>query len=274
MSSCTAIIPYTRPIAPEEFIRREAERTRANTVIAEQPVSPVRQPALPKSNLDMDTITRVAGCAISTVLAGEKSSSRMTTLELLSLLFKPSTRIASPAKLDGDKIAEALQSELAITIAGDARPIVATYACVSCVAVGGYDPTNKIAFVVHFATADEVRKCGGLVFYNISKLAKTPISSPIQLHLRGGEQGSSEATVEAIKLWMGLRRQEFPMEIASEDILTSGMDKSLLIDSRTGEVSEYNPMLNDKRRSFSSLDFYRMMSSAYIPNITLAYSPK
>jgi hypothetical protein len=193
-----------------------------------------------------------------------------------SVLFEPAARVASAAKLDGDKIAEALQSELAITTADDARPIVATYGCGPCVAVGGYDPTNKIAFVVHFANAGEVRKSGGLIFYNISKLVKTPISSPIQLHLRGGHEGQSEATVEAIKLWMRQRREDLPMEIASEDILTSGMGmgESLSIDSRTGEVSEYSPMSNAKRRDFSELNAMRVMMSAFEPKITLAYSPK
>lgn len=287
MSSCTAIIPYTPPVAPEEFIRREAERARANTVISERPVSLVRQLSLPKLfGSEIDAVNSLFsrsresfnGIDFKPILIWERFSSRMTSLELTPFLFEPSTRVASAAKLDGDKIAEALQSELAITTADDARPIVATYGCSPCVAVGGYDPTNKIAFVVHFANAGEVRKSGGLIFYNISKLVKTPISSPIKLHLRGGHEGQSEATIEAIKQWMTWWEKDgLPMEIASEDILTSGMEmggKSLSIDSRSGEVSEYSPMSNAKRRDFSELDAMRAMMSAFEPKITLAYSPK
>lgn len=278
MSSCTAIIPYTPPVAPEEFIRKEAEKARAQSVsLTLQSFSPIGSEENVVSSLFSRSIESFNGMDFKPILICEKFSSRMTTLELTPLLFESSTRVASAAKLDGDKIAEALQSELAITTADDARPIVATYGCGPCVAVGGYDPTNKIAFGVHFSDAGEVRNSGGLIFYNISKLVKTPISSPIQLHLRGGHEGQSEATVEAIKLWMRQRREDLPMEIASEDILTSGMEmggKSLSIDSRSGEVSEYSPMSNAKRRDFSELDAMRAMMSPFEPKITLAYSPK
>lgn len=95
--------------------------------------------------------------------------------------IKPSTK-----KLKSHKIAEALQSEAAFTTAKQKKHIVATYGCGPCVAVGGYDRINKIAFVVHFATAKEVRECGGQIFYNIARLAKKKITKPIKIHLRGG----------------------------------------------------------------------------------------
>ncbi len=127
--------------------------------------------------------------------------------------------------------------------------------------------------MVHFANADEVRKSGGLIFWNISKLVKTPISAPIQLHLRGGHREVSKATVKAIKVWMR-QREDLPMEIASEDILTNGMERSLSIDSRTGEVSAYSAMSNPKHRILSELDVMTAIGSAFKPKITLAYSPK
>ncbi len=176
-------------------------------------------------------------------------------------------------KLDGDKIAEALQSEAAFTVASDNKPIVATYGCGQCVAIGGYDPTNKIAFVVHFANPGEVRESGSLIFYNISKLVKEPITAPIQLHLRGGIEGESEATIEAIKIWMK-QRSDLPMEIVSEDISESYLEsKSLSIDSRTGKVSEYHPLANPKHREMSEMDIMSAMLSGYDPKIRLAYSP-
>ncbi|MBU6384059.1 MAG: hypothetical protein KGQ49_00185 [Verrucomicrobia bacterium] len=215
MNLCTAIIPYTQPIAAEEFVRREMEKARATTVISEQLVSRVQQPPLPKSfNRELDA------------------------------------RVVSAAELDGDKIAEALQSELVITTANNAKPIVATYGCGSCVAVGGWDPTNKIAFVVQFANTSEVIESGGLIFAGILELAKKPIRSPIQLHLRGGLKGQSEDIVAAITLWMRMR-EDLPMKIVSDNILTSSMDKcgqSLLIDSRSGQVSKYSPMEDAKCR--------------------------
>lgn len=179
-------------------------------------------------------------------------------------------------KLNGDELSEVLQAQAGFTIATDKKPIVATYGCGPCVALGGYDPTNKIAFVVHFSNAKEIRESGGLIFYNISKLAKQKIETPIQLHLRGGIEGQSEAIIEAIKLWMK-QRDDLPMEIASEDILDSGMNfrgKSLSIDSRTGTVSEYDPKTNPKSRGMSELDVMSAMRSAFQPKISLAYTPK
>jgi hypothetical protein len=185
------------------------------------------------------------------------------------------SRVSSSKKLNGEEIAETLQAEASFTIATDKKPIVATYGCGPCVALGGYDATNKIAFIVHFSNAGEVRKSGGLIFYNIAKLVKEKITTPIQLHLRGGIEGQSEPIIEAIKIWMK-QRKDLPMEIASEDILDSGMGfgKSLSVDSRTGEVSEYDPMSNPKSRGMSDLDAMSALMSAFEPQIKLAYSPK
>lgn len=187
------------------------------------------------------------------------------------------SRVSSSKKLNGDEIAETLQSEVSFTIATDKKPIVATYGCGPCVAVGGYDRTNKIAFVVHFSNAREVTECGGMIFWNISKLAKEKFENPIQIHLRGGTLGEhSKATIEAIKKWMTWR-EDMPMEIASEDILDNGMcfdGKSLSIDSRTGSVSEYDPKDNPKSRGMSEFEAMSAMMSALIPDIKLAYSPQ
>jgi hypothetical protein len=177
-------------------------------------------------------------------------------------------------KFKGDEIAEALQAEAAFTIATDKKPIVATYGAGPCIALGGFDATNKIAFIVHFSNAGEVKKSGGLIFYNISMLVKEKITKPIQLHLRGGIEGTSEATVNAIKVWMR-QRVDLPMEVASEDILAKSLKrKSLSIDSRNGEVAEYDPQANPSHRDISELGTLSSLTSAYDPHIRVAYSPK
>lgn len=187
------------------------------------------------------------------------------------------SRVSSGKQLNGEEIAETLQAEASFTIATDKKPILATYGCGPCVALGGYDATNKIAFIVHFSNAREVRESGSLIFYNITKLVKKEIATPIQLHLRGGIEGRSEPIVEAIKNWMK-QKKDLPMEIASEEILLRDMgnSKSLSIDSRTGEVSEYNPLDNPKSRSDLDVraSLMRALSSPYNPEIHLAYSPK
>lgn len=178
-------------------------------------------------------------------------------------------------KLNGDEIAEVLQAQVGFTIATDKKPVLATWGCSPCVALAGYDASNKIAFLVHFSSAHEVRKSGELIFANIIKLAKEKIESPIQLHLRGGIKGLSEAIIGAIKIWME-KSKVFTMEIASQEILLSGKGrgKSLAIDSRTGAVSEYNPMMNPKSKGISDLDGLVARMSAFDPKISLAYTPK
>ncbi len=49
--------------------------------------------------------------------------------------------------------------------------------------------------------------------------------------------------------------------------------KSLSVDSRNGEVSEYDPLANPKSRGMSDLDAMSAMMSAFQRNIKLAYSP-
>lgn len=232
------------------------------------------RPSSIKTTSDIDAIVAQALASIGQV--------RVLTLDISStpeeISMLPIATVSSDINLDGDLIATAFQSELVITTADNEKPIVATFGCGPCVALGGYDPTNKIAFVVHFATAAEVTKYGDFLYHTILKLVKTPMTPPMQLHLRGGLEGVSEDTVEAIKNWITvvLRRERLLLEIVSEDILSSidFEEKSLLIDSRTGEVSTYDPMSNPKRRPFSKLEELAAMVSAFLPTITLAYAPK
>lgn len=181
----------------------------------------------------------------------------------------------SAKKFSGGEIAEALQSEASFTIATDKKPIVATYGCDSCVALGGYDATNKLAFIVHFSNAKEIRGSSGLIFFNLLKLIKIKIKNPIQLHLRGGVEGRSDEIIKAIKVWMNLR-EDLPMKIASEDILNEREvnGKSLSIDSRNGQVSEYDPSANPEAREITDLDHLQLMANSCEPKITLAYCPE
>lgn len=236
-TTATEIIPYTIPVSSEQFIYRAVEKE----------------------------IAKLVAAADWTDLPSR-----------ISELIVQNTKTVAASNLNSNKIAEVLQSEAGFTVADDVKPIVATYGCGPCVAVGGYDPTNKIAFLVHFANAREVRESGGMIFFNIHKLVKKTITTPIQLHLRGGYQSdkTSEKTIEAIKIWMRQRKEDLPMEIASEDILGTSGSKSLSIDSRTGKISEYHPTTNLKSREISERVALRIILSSFQPEINLAYSPQ
>jgi hypothetical protein len=197
--------------------------------------------------------------------------------ELLDSFLSVNSLPCKPLKkLNGRRIAEALQSEAAFTTARLKKHIVATYGLGPCVAVGGYDSINKIAFVVHFATEREVIKCGGKILYNILRLAKKKITKPIQIHLRGGAQGTSDGIIKAIENWMRRRKDDLPMEIVSKDVLDSGTcldGKSLSINAKNGKVSKYNPLRNPKRREMTDVMTHAMLST-FKPNIRIAFRPK
>ncbi|MBJ7450422.1 MAG: hypothetical protein JHC93_08705 [Parachlamydiales bacterium] len=208
-----------------------------------------------------------------------KISEKFNTLDSLKLdgVNSPSRMfsVSSGKKLNGEEIAETLLAEASFTTASDKKPIVATFGCGPCVALGGFDSTNKIAFMVHFTNSGEVRNSCGLILSNINKLVKRKITSPIQLHLRGGYEGKSEPIIKAIKILMR-QNDDLPMEIASKDILVSDRSlkgKSLSIDSRTGAVSDYNPMDNPKSRGISYESALSARLSFYMPQIQIAYSP-
>lgn len=172
-------------------------------------------------------------------------------------------------------IAEAFQSEAVFTHACDQKPVVATYGCGPCVAVGGYDSVNRTAFVVHFATPNEVIHCGNKIIDTLLALTKKTVTAqtPILIYLKGGHKGMSEMTLSCIKTLITLYPQ-LPMKIGSEDTLCYDAEgKSLLIDSRTGEVGDYDPLLNPDRRKYTRQDKRHVEMSYYVPNIRIAYTP-
>lgn len=287
VSSNTAIIPYTKPMTPMEFIKSEVEKGLSDRSV-KQPIP--RQISSPSIDfgliyLNLSALSQAferPSIQLKSPLSSRRVENKPSGRILIDRfefddIRSPSrlSHLSPSKKLNDEEIAETLQAEASFTIATDKKPVVATYGCGPCVALGGYDSTNKIAFIVHFSDAEEVKKSSGLIFYNIAKLVKEKITTPIQLHLRGGFEGSSEPIIEAIKIWMK-QREDLPMEIASEDILCSykGSAKSLSIDSRTGKVSEYNPMKNPKSREISDSYVMSTLLNVFEPKIRLAYSPK
>jgi hypothetical protein len=228
-----------------------------------------RVPSRGASNLELDLLSSI-------LRKPQDCRSRLPRETSPKVLEVPSLASPLAQMSNGGEIAEALQSEAVFTISTDKKPIVATYGCGPCVALGGYDATNKMAFVVHFASEREVMQAEGALFHNISKLAKERITRPIQIHLRGGIRGQSESTIAAIRVWMR-QRSDLPMEIASQDILSSGTGsngKSILIDSRNGKVTDYSPLSNPKHRSISPQDEKAIIMSAYEPKIRFTYIPE
>ena len=280
-----AIVPYTRPKSAQEFIDLEVKQGLTLGIITPEFMLFQRlQIAMQKhAKVKRQRVLEIAKpCTIKNHMPSVTSlHSWRFHLKLSGLMHDENPyflrkHASSHPQLNGEEIAEALQSELAITIATDKKPIVASYGAGPCVIVGGYEAINKIAFIVHFSHEGEVRTNGHCIFYNTSKLAKERITKPLQIHLRGGvEETTSEATVKAIRIWMTARK-DIPMESASEEILGNGFGggKSLSIDSRNGTVSEYDPLASPQYRKMDELANLAALMSTYMPNISLAYAPK
>jgi len=177
--------------------------------------------------------------------------------------------------LNPGPIATVLQSEAAFTVATAAKPILATYGCGPCVAVAGYDPTNKMAFLVHVASPNEVAVCGNHIWSNISQFMRKQIEKPIQIHLVGGHTCApnlSKITVQYIKSWMRAKK-DLPMTLVSQDILSSDREssKSLWIDSRDGTTGQYCPRQDPHPRKITKADYAAASASVFHPKITIAY---
>jgi hypothetical protein len=142
------------------------------------------------------------------------------------------------------KVIHAFPAEAVFTQSSCIRCVAATFSCNECIALGGYEATNKIAFVIHIIFAEQLPTVQACIIEAIEKLAKKALEQPIQMHIRGGLAGSdSESTVGALRSWIETTANP-PMRIASENTLLLPNQKpkgeSLFIDARTGGFGEYD----------------------------------
>src|SRR3990167_249864 len=249
---------------------------KANTILAKgaEGVLPKVEPVVQRVQLNRGFARALPKLNFCKITAGIGLVLSMEATEHIAAETRFKAKTLNQADLPQEAIAEALQSEAAFTQANDSKYILATYGCGSCVAVAGYDETNQVAFIVHFANKNEVKQRGGLIFYNLRLLLKQSPKTPIKLHLRGGIKGLSEEIVQAIKIWMRIC-SDLPMEIISENILNGGCEgKSLLINSKTSEVGNYESILNPHHRTITDSDFIRCLLSTHRPSIVVSYKPK
>jgi len=185
----------------------------------------------------------------------------------------------SKSSIEPVKAIEAFQSEMAITHEHSSTPIAATYGLGPCISLSGYDPTNKIAFVIHFATDKEVEVCGPKLFSYFFGLQKKPVEAPLQVHLHGGKEGASNSTLVAIYNLLQSVHQSRPpstYRVASIGVLydpslfyVTKFSRSIAVDARTGHVSSYDPSKNPKRRALTKENRDHAFSSAKYPDIKI-----
>lgn len=115
---------------------------------------------------------------------------------------------------------EVFPSEIVFRTAQDSRPLLTTLGGKSCIAMGGYDPTEQMAFLAVFASIEEV--------YKSAKSFLQKNKNPIQIYFsyRESRQDLLKAIHKAI-----LTNFTF--------IEDAKIRPSLIIDARTGFVTTY-----------------------------------
>jgi hypothetical protein len=267
-----AIIPYTLPVSAQEFVNSEIRRGIITGVITIEQLYRQKPPATP-APISAEQLAKAIKAVeklfnpftIDSATFGDPLDRLLSLSGFIHTEGSDSTR--EMRQLNGDEIVEVFQGEAGFTTATDKKPVLATFACDSCVGVGGFDPINQIAFLVHFSMEQEVQPSGQQFFCILSQLVKKPIEKPLQIHLRTGcghSEGSMQKTIQAVKTWMA-SNPSIPMELASETLTCSAFSggNSLMIDARTGVVTEYDPSDNSKARKITPLDDMRIQSQAW-----------
>lgn len=182
---------------------------------------------------------------------------------------------------DGKLIAEAQMDEMVITHSGDAKPIVGTDGLGPCIALGGYDPNNKVAFIVHFSRPENLSS-KDLILNQIKSLLVNPVKEAVKIYIvggfRSGPLGPFGLPNSQIRLRLELKKWiaewNLPIEIVSdtatptfEEMLRKGYrGKTLSIDSRNGGIGTYNPNLNPYALPTKALDEQHEIKIVYRPN--------
>lgn len=214
---------------------------------------------------------------INTIILADSNHLNQKIIDCSKKSFtKPAPIYKNPKASNFGPIMVVLQSEAAFTTAADCKPILATHSCNTCIAIAGFEVKNKMAFLIHVAFDRELVASGDAILSNIAKFMRKRIESPIEIHLRGGVEGLSDKSVRYIKnIWMKARA-DLPMKLVSEDILSDDINssKSLFIDSRNGEIGDYNPRQDPFTRKVTKDDYAAALKSPENPKITIAYDCK
>ncbi|WP_412755235.1 hypothetical protein [Legionella pneumophila] len=153
------------------------------------------------------------------------------------------------SQLPPNIIAEGGVCEAVFSNSFDKKPIVATDSLATCVGIAGYHSKNNFGFVIHFATEQDLETSKLLLIEKITAMSSDTLTTPMELHIRGGVKGMSEPLVESIEKWVS--ENSTILQIKSKDVLQPFVNKlgypsqmSISIDTRSGQVSEYDRTKN------------------------------
>ncbi len=153
--------------------------------------------------------------------------------------------VIAASQLPPNHIAEGGVCEAVFSNSFDKKPIVATDSLATCVGVAGYHSQYNFGFVIHFATEQDLEASKLILIEKITAMSPATLTTPIELHLRGGIKGMSEPLVESIENWVS--ENKAILQIKSKEVLQPFVDKlgfpsqmSVSIDTRNGQISKYD----------------------------------
>ncbi|MBA3536875.1 MAG: hypothetical protein H0T84_09735 [Tatlockia sp.] len=182
-----------------------------------------------------------------------KNEELLDSMEFLDYMSQGFLKILNSIALAANQlppniIAEAGVSEAVFSNAFDRKPIVATDSLATCVALAGYHCQN-FGFVVHFALEQDLAASKLDLLEKITAMSSDTLTTPVELHLRGGVKGLSEPLVESLEKWIS--ENNSVLKIKSKDVLHPFVDDlgypsqmSISIDTRNGQINEYDRSKN------------------------------
>ena len=152
-----------------------------------------------------------------------------------------------------DDFAEVFQAEFGVTRASDPKPVLATFGLGPCIAIGGYDRRSTVGFLAHFDKPKDGLDSFGAI-YHILRQYVSPDTARFEVSLVGGQDGCSEGLLAEMKRVIK-GSEVYPMDLVREETLGSwDCNRSLALDTRTGQVHAYNPLIKKDRVQRTALD--------------------
>ena len=176
-----------------------------------------------------------------------------------------------PYQRNYEEMAEVFQREFGVTRGDDSKPVLATYGLGPCVAMVGWSPKYKVGFLTHYDGLTELPGSFGSLLYRISQQLEGE-ASEFDVRIVGGQTGQSEQIIDFLKSRSNIR-EDIRMKLTEEETGGYTSNRSIALDTRTGEVFSYDPKLNPHRREITELDKMRI-TSGFKSTANLAYAPK
>lgn len=179
--------------------------------------------------------------------------------------------IRPPYQGSYEEMAEVSQREFGVTRGDDSKPVLATYGLGPCVSMVGWSPEHKVGFLTHYDGLAELPGSFGSLLYRISQQLEGE-ASEFDVKIIGGQTGQSEQIIDFLKARLNMRK-DIQMKLTEEETGGYTNNRSIALDTRTGEVFSYDPKLNPHRREITDLDAM-MLTTGFKSSARLAYAPE